>query len=118
MASLVLASIGLYGVLSYLFTQRRREIAVRMAVGCTPAQAFSLFLREGAVLTGAGLILGGIGSFLTRTVAEKFAYGVKPFDPVILLLVVLTLAVVALLATAIPARQTSRVDPAAALAEQ
>jgi predicted permease len=116
--SLLLASVGLYGVLSYLFVQRRREFAVRIAVGCTPGQAFRLFLHEGAILTGAGLVLGGTAAFASRSIADKFAYGVKPFDPVVLGLVVLTLAAVAFLATALPALQAARVDPAAALAEQ
>jgi predicted permease len=114
--SLLLASIGLYGVLSYLFMQRRREIAVRMAIGCTPAQAFSLFVREGSLLAGTGIVLGALAAFLGRDIAEKFAYGVKPFDPPVVGMVLVTLLVVTLLATALPARQAARVDPASALA--
>jgi predicted permease len=116
--SLLLASVGLYAVLSYLFIQRRREMGVRMALGCTPGQAFCLFLRGGAALTGTGIVLGGAAALAARSVAEKLAYGVKPFDPVLLGFVVVTLCTVAFLATALPARQAARIDPATALAEQ
>jgi predicted permease len=113
--SLFLAAIGLYGVLSYLLAQRTREIGVRMAVGSTPAGVFGLFLKEGMALVFLGLAAGGALAVAGRGVIERFLYGVQPLEPVVLGAVTVTLAGIAFLAIAWPARQAARMNPTAAL---
>lgn len=116
--SLFLASVGLYGVLSYLLVQRRREVGIRMAVGCTPAGVFRLFLLEGAMLAGVG-ILGGIGAaLLGQQALEGLLYGVRPLEPLVVGLVILLLAAVSFLAVVGPAWGAARTDPSRALSEQ
>ncbi len=116
--SLFLASVGLYGVLSYLLVQRRREVAIRMAVGCTPAGVFGLFLQEGAILIAIG-ILGGLGAAaLGQRALEGLLYGVRPLEPGVIGAVILLLAAVSFLAVVAPAWGAARVDPSRALSEQ
>jgi predicted permease len=116
--SLLLASFGLYGLLSHLFTQRRREIAVRMAVGCTSGRALALFLKEGAAFAGAGIVLGALAAVSLRNVTASLAYGVTPLDLRIFGAVLLLLAAVAFPAIALPARRAARVSPAETLVHQ
>ena len=116
--SLFLASVGLYGLLSYLLAQRRREIGIRMAVGSTPSAIFRLFLKEGAILVSIGVVSGVVAAVIARGAAERFLYGVRPLEPTVLGLVALLLGAIALLAIAGPARQAAQVDPAVALNEQ
>jgi ABC-type antimicrobial peptide transport system permease subunit len=115
--SLFLSSIGIYGVLSYLVAQRRREIGIRIAVGSGPAGIFRLFLRSGVALAGTGLALGLVATFALRGVVEKFLYGVKAHDTGVLLCVAALLGAIAIFAMVWPAYRAARVDPIAALQE-
>ncbi|MCB1020371.1 MAG: ABC transporter permease, partial [Acidobacteria bacterium] len=113
--SLFLAALGLFGVLSYMLARRRREVGIRKAVGCTSAGVFWLFLREGAVLVGAGVTAGLAITVLAQDLLQGLLYGVRPFEPLLLGTVTLLLAVAALLAVAGPAATAARIDPGVAL---
>jgi ABC-type antimicrobial peptide transport system permease subunit len=109
--SLFVASIGLYGVMSYLVNQRTREFGIRMAVGATRGSVFALVLGQGAKLTAIGITIGlACAVFLGKLIASLL-YGVKPLDVVTLAGVSLLLAAVALLASYIPARRAASADP-------
>ena len=111
----VLASVGIYGVLSLSVNSRRREIAVRSAVGAQRRDIVVLVLREGFRLIAVGLVFGaGIALVLSR-VLRSFLFGVQPSDPLVLLGGTLLLAVVALLACLLPARRAAKADPMEAL---
>jgi len=114
-AALLLAMMGIYGVLAYLVTQRTREMGIRVALGSTRGGILRLVLKEGFALVGAGLLLGLIGAALLQGVVAKEVYGVKPLDPLVLGSVMLTLGMVALAACALPAWRAMRVDPIVAL---
>ena len=113
--ALLLAGLGLYGVLAYTVTQRTREIGVRMALGARPAQALTLVAKESAAVVGVGLLLGLAGALGTARFFAGLLFGVGPLDPVALLAAVLVLGAVALVATLAPARRAALVDPAVAL---
>jgi predicted permease len=115
--ALFLSAIGIYGVLAYLVTQRRKEIGIRVALGSSASGVFRLVLREGLVLVAAGLIAGGIASFLLRRTLESQLFGITASNPMVFLLVSAVLAVVALVACAVPARRATRIDPLIALTE-
>lgn len=113
--ALLLASVGLYGVLSQLIAQRTQEFGIRMAVGAQKRDVLALVIRQGMVLTIAGLAAGlGAALGLTRFLSGML-YGIKPADARTLATVSLLLAVVAFLATFIPARRAAHVDPMVAL---
>jgi putative ABC transport system permease protein len=113
--SLLLAAVGIHGVLSYSVSQRGREIGIRMALGAGARDMVALIVREGLGLTAAGLGLGLIGALvLTRLLASQL-YGVAPTDPVTFGAVTTLLALVALAATAAPARRAAAVNPLDAL---
>ena len=116
--ALFLSGVGIYGVLAYLVTQRQREIGIRAALGCTFGGVVKLVVREALWLLGAGLLLGAAGSVALRSVVAGQLYGVKPLDPMVMSMVILTLAVVGLAACALPARRAARVDPATVLRTQ
>jgi predicted permease len=112
---LVLAALGLYGVLSYLVSQRTREIGIRLALGATSWMVCRLVLRRGLGLTAGGLVLGlGAALGLTRLLSGLLI-AVSPTDPVVLGGLSLLLSLVALLASVLPARRAARVDPAISL---
>jgi putative ABC transport system permease protein len=114
-AALILAAVGLYGVISYGVAQRRREIGIRIAVGATQGAVVRLVLRQGTELTVFGILLGVCGSLaLTRVLASQL-YGVEATDAPTLAAVAAILAGVALFACWVPARRASRVDPVQAL---
>ena len=113
--ALVLACVGLYGVISYAVAQRTHEIGVRMALGAQPFDVLRLVLRQGMGLTIAGLIVGiGIGLIATRVLSDML-YGVTPRDPLTFIGVPALLLLVAFLACYIPARRATRIDPLVAL---
>jgi putative ABC transport system permease protein len=113
--ALVLACIGLYGVISYAVAQRTHEIGVRMALGARPHDVLRLVLRQGMSLTVVGLVLGiAIGSVATRVLSDML-YGVTTRDPLTFVGVPILLLLVAFLACYIPARRATRIDPLVAL---
>jgi ABC-type antimicrobial peptide transport system permease subunit len=115
--ALLLSAIGIYGVLAYLVTQRRREFGIRIALGSGATAIFELVLREGLTLIGAGLVLGGVGAFALRRSLQSQLFGVAPSDPFVLAVVTGLLAFVAVLACVWPANRATRIDPIIALAE-
>jgi predicted permease len=115
--ALLLATIGIYGVLAYQVTQRTREIGIRMALGSDARRVFALVLAEGAALLAIGFGAGLAGAFAMRRAVEGELYGVDPMEPRVVAAVAVVLAVVALIACALPARRASRIDPVIALSE-
>jgi len=113
--ALVLAAVGIYGVISYSASQRTHEIGVRMSLGATRGDVLLLVVRQGIWLAVAGSAAGLTGSLLLSRLMGGLLYGVKPTDPVTFAAVAFGLAVVAMLACYIPARRAMRVDPMAAL---
>jgi predicted permease len=116
--ALLLASIGIYGVLAYQVSQRTREIGIRMALGSDAAGVLRLILREGAMLACLGLAVGLVGALAMREAIASQLFGVGALDPAVLVSVSAVLLWAALLACLIPARRASRVDPVVALAQQ
>jgi ABC-type antimicrobial peptide transport system permease subunit len=116
--ALVLAAIGLYGVMSYNVTRRRNEIGIRMALGAEQSRVLRMVLGEVAVLIGAGLAVG-FGAALGAThLVATFLYGLQPNDPWTLAAAGIVLTAVALLAGYLPARRASKVDPMTALRDE
>jgi predicted permease len=115
--ALMLATIGIYGVLAYQVTQRTREIGIRMALGSDARRVFALILGEGAALLALGFAVGLAGAFAMRRAVQGELYGVDPLEPAVVAAVAAMLAVVALLACALPARRAARIDPVIALSE-
>ena len=113
--ALVLASIGIYGVLAFVVTQRSREIAVRMAMGARPLEVLLLVAGRGLGLTALGLAIGCGASVAVSRLIQKLMFGVSERDPRTLAAVCTVLLLVSLAACAIPARRASRIDPASAL---
>jgi predicted permease len=113
--ALLLGTVGIYGVIAYVATQRTREIGIRMALGAQTGDLRRLFLRHGLLLTGAGVALGIVVALGVTRVMSALLFAVSPTDPMTYLLVATSLASVALLATYLPARRASRLDPVVAL---
>jgi predicted permease len=108
--ALVLAGVGLYGVLTYLVTRRTHEIGIRLAVGSTPAAIVRLVLREGVGLTLGGITCGVVVLFTLARLFSSYLYGLAPADPWIMTIVAFGLASIGLIACVYPARRAARVD--------
>jgi len=116
--SLFLSAIGIYGVLSFLVTQRFREIGIRIALGSPSLGIFALVLREGALLVAGGLVVGLIGTAWLDQVLQNQIYGLRTLDSVVTAIVITILGTIALAACWLPARRAMRVDPVTVLNRQ
>ena len=115
--ALLLSAIGIYGVLAYVVTQRTREIGIRLALGSSGGKIFELILREGVLLIGGGFALGAVGAMALRRSLQSQLFQISATDPLALAVAAAVLAVVAVVACAVPARRATRIDPVIALAE-
>ena len=113
--ALLLAAIGIYGVIAYSVQQRTHEIGIRMTLGARRADVLRMVLRWGFLLAGVGAAIGVAGALAAGRVLRGFLFGIQPSDPLTFVAVVGALALIALLATYIPARRATRVDPMVAL---
>jgi putative ABC transport system permease protein len=115
--AVLLASIGIYGLLAYIVGQRSREIGIRMALGARRDDILKMFLLKGVALAGLGIVAGVVFSASTASLMASLLYGVRPHDPAVFLIVPLLLLGVAALASYLPARRATKVDPMIALRE-
>ena len=115
---LLLACVGVYGVLAYYVSQRTREIGVRAALGATRSQLAGMVVRQSLVSILAGVILGVAGSIATGGMLVDLLYQVKPGDPQVLASIVGVLVIAALLASWLPARRAASIDPLVALRDE
>jgi ABC-type antimicrobial peptide transport system permease subunit len=116
--ALLLASLGLYGVMSYAVARRTRDLGIRMALGARPSRILREIVGEGALLVGVGAVTGVLAAlFLTRLLAS-FLFGVSPTDASTFAATIVMLFVVAMAASFIPARRATRIDPLQALREE
>jgi putative ABC transport system permease protein len=113
--ALLLAAVGIYGVMAYSVQQRTQEIGIRMTLGASPQNVRAMVVRQGMLLAVIGLAIGVAGGLAITRVMRTLLYGVKPWDPLMFTLTAVLLAVVALLACYLPARRASRVNPLIAL---
>jgi putative ABC transport system permease protein len=112
---LLLAMVGIFGVISYAVTQRTREIGVRMALGAQPRDVLRLVLGEGMLLAAIGILAGAAGALALTKLLESLLYEIKPRDPATFIAVAIAVAAAAALACYVPARRAMRVDPIVAL---
>jgi putative ABC transport system permease protein len=112
---LIVACVGIYGLLSYQVTQRTHEIGVRLALGAQRSDVLRLVIRQGAILAVLGAVIGIAAALAVTLYLQSFLFEVKPSDPVTIAAAALGLIAVALLASYIPARRAAKVDPMVAL---
>ncbi len=113
--ALFLGSVGIYGVISYVVSQRTREIGVRMAMGAEMVDVRRMVLSQALVLAAGGVAIGLLGAVGLTRLMSSLLFGVSPMDPLTFGTVALGLSAIALLASYVPARRASRVDPVVAL---
>jgi ABC-type antimicrobial peptide transport system permease subunit len=113
--ALVLAAVGIYGVMSHAVGQRTRELGIRFAMGATSRDVLKLVLSDGVKLIGLGIGLGLLGAFIISRIIRGLLYGVSSTDPLTFVLVPFFLFTVAIMACLIPALRATRVDPLVAL---
>jgi ABC-type antimicrobial peptide transport system permease subunit len=113
--ALLLASIGMYGVISYSVMQRTQEIGIRMALGADRRKVFAMILGQGARLAGLGISIGLVAALGLTRIMASFLFGVRPTDPLTFAAVSLLLVGIALLACYLPAHRATQVDPMVAL---
>jgi putative ABC transport system permease protein len=109
--ALLLAAIGTYGVLTYMVTERRREIGIRMALGAAQSSVLTQVMKQGLVLTLVGMAIGLAGAFGLNRLIASLLFGVQPTDPITIAGVVATITLVAIIACWVPAWRASRLDP-------
>jgi ABC-type antimicrobial peptide transport system permease subunit len=117
LTALVLAAVGVYGVLAHRASLRQREIGIRLALGSSIEQVFWLVARDGVRITVAGLALGALGVIAVTRALARLLYGVSSLDPVVIAAAVAVLVVVSVVATLIPARHAAKADPVTMLTE-
>jgi putative ABC transport system permease protein len=115
--ALLLAAVGLYGVLAYSIAQRTREIGIRIALGAESGSILSLVVRQGLIIVGVGLAAGIIGSLILTRLIQSLLYGISGTDPIAVLTAVSVLGLAAFLACVVPALRAIRIDPIVALRE-
>jgi predicted permease len=113
--ALLLASLGIYGLLAYMVGQKSHEIGIRIALGAQPSDILKLILRRGMLLSGAGIFAGLLLAAISSPMIASLLYGIRPLDLQVFLFVPVVFLVVAFLASSIPARRALRVDPIVAL---
>jgi ABC-type antimicrobial peptide transport system permease subunit len=113
--AIVLAAIGLYGALSYIVAQRTREIGVRLALGAQPGTVRRMVVRQGAQIVGAGMLAGTLVALAAAPALGHLLFGVAPIDLLTFVTVVTSMAVVGFVASYLPARRASNVDPIVSL---
>ena len=113
--ALILAALGIYGVMAFAVAQRTHEIELRMALGAGPGRVLSLIVKEGMILTCVGLVFGLAGAFAIGRTMKSQLFGIGAIDPLAFVAVAAVLIASALLACYIPARRATRVDPMIAL---
>jgi putative ABC transport system permease protein len=113
--AILLASIGIYGVIAYLVGQRSREIGIRIALGASPSKVVRMVVREGVAMVAVGIGVGIVGAIALTQLMRTLLFDTKSTDPMTYVLVTLVLAAVALLASSVPARRAANVDPALAM---
>ena len=118
LAALLLAALGIYGVLSYSVSQRTKEIGLRMALGASGSNTVALIVRNSVILVGIGGVVGLVAASLLARSMAGILYGVGPFDVPSFAIAATTLMVAGVLASLVPALRTTRVDPMIALREQ
>lgn len=114
----VLAMVGLYGVISYLVARRRNEIGLRMALGANRVDVLGMILREAATLLGTGLAIGTMLALGAGKIAASMLYGLKSRDPLTVAVAITAMAVIALVASLVPAQRAASIDPATALRQE
>jgi len=112
---LVLAGVGLYGVMAYMVASRTSEIGIRVALGARPSRISGMVVREALLLTAAGVVAGIAGALLLSRSLASLLYGLTPYDPLTLWSVVLVMLLTGLAAAYLPSRRAARLDPTAAL---
>jgi ABC-type antimicrobial peptide transport system permease subunit len=113
--ALLLAAVGIYGVLSFSISRRTREMGIRLALGAETRNVFLLVVRDGMLLAGVGIVIGLAGGLAGARSLASFLYGVPTSDPPTFVVTTLILTAVALVACVVPARRAMRVNPIAAL---
>ena len=116
--SVLIATIGLYGVMSYTVARRRIEIGVRMALGADRATVIGMIVREASLLLGAGIVVGAALAVVAGQAAASLLYDLKPWDPATIALAIAILGAISLLASWVPAHRASRLTPTIALREE
>jgi putative ABC transport system permease protein len=115
LVAIVLASIGIYGVIAYLVGQRSREIGIRIALGASPSRVVRMVVNEGVAMVAVGIGIGVVGAIALTQLMRALLFNTKATDPMTYILVTLVLAAVALVASSVPALRAANVDPSLAM---